>query len=195
MKTIIAGTVLALTLLAGCARSLFPLFAEKDLVFNPSLVGRWMDPKSSDGWTFSKSGDRSYSLVHFQAKYGPTAQKVPGDTARFEARLGRLGQYWFLDITPSEQPNGIKNDFLDFHLLPVHSFWRIWFENDSLRLAMLDNDWLKNMIDSSRVSIKHEEVRGGIVLTAPTEELQPFVLKYAEDAQAFPEPGTLRRVM
>ena len=180
-------------LIAGCVRSLHPLFTEKDLIFEPTLVGTWVDGDGKDTWTFQKSKDKSYTLIHFQHEHGKFMEgKETGDTARFEVKLGRLGNFFFLDIYP-EEPT-IKNDLYKIHLIPAHTFSRMWLEGDELRLSMLDNDWLKKMIAEGKVQITHEKIDGDVILTAPTEELQKLVLKYAEDTKAFPEPGKLHRL-
>ena len=57
----------------------------------------------------------------------------------------------------------------------------------------MDNEWLEEMIDEKKVNIAHVRLEDRIILTAPTEELQKFVLKYAEDTDAFPELDELHR--
>jgi len=169
-------------LVAGCVvPSLHPLFTEKDLVFDPALVGTWAEEDQEETWIFLKSGDKAYDLIH-------TAQGLP---VKYQAHLGRLGEFRFLDVYPREPE--VKNDFYKLHLIPVHTFWRIWMEGDLLRIAMLDPDWLKNMIAQKKVKIAHERLENRILLTASTQKLQKFVLQYAEDVKAFPDPGKFHR--
>jgi len=168
-------------LMAGCVPSLHPLFTEKDLVYDPALVGTWAEEEGEDIWIFRKSGDNAYDLIYSQK----------GVPAQFEAHLVQVAEFLFLDTYPKE-PH-IKNDLYTIHLIPAHTFSRIWIEGDVLRLAMLDLDWLKRMIAEKKVDIAHERVDEGIVLTASTKELQEFVLKYAEDEEAFHDPTELHR--
>jgi hypothetical protein len=168
-------------LLAGCVPSLHPLYTEEDLVYDPALVGTWTEEESEDTWTFRELGDEAYELIY-------TEKGVP---ARFEAHLVRVGEFLFLDTYPGEPD--IKNDFYLIHLVPAHTFLRIEIETNVLRYAMLDLDWLKRMISEKKAEIAHEEIEGGILLTAPPKELQAFLLKYAEDDKAFPDPQELHR--
>jgi hypothetical protein len=168
-------------LVAGCVPSLHPLFTEDNLVYDPALVGTWADQEGENTWTFQKFGDNVYNLIY-------TEEGVP---ARFDAHLVQLGEFLFLDTYPGEPD--IKNDFYLIHLIPAHIFSRIEMEGDTLRYAMLDLDWLRDMISEEKVSIGHEKVDGGILLTATTAELQEFFIKYADDDKAFSDPTELRR--
>ena len=180
-------------LFMSCVRSLHPLFDKKDLVFEPALVGTWAEMDSKNTWTFEKSGDKTYSLVYFEYEQGSVGKEVKGDSAGFAAQLGRLGDFTFLDLFPEErEENGnTRNTLYNLHILPAHTIWRVWLEADELRLALLDNGWLKKMIGEEKVEIAHEEIDGAIILTASTQQLQKFVLEHAEDADAFPNPVKL----
>lgn len=167
--------------MAGCVPSLHPLFTEEDLVYDPALVGTWAEKEGEDICTFRKSGENAYDLIY-------TEEGVP---ARFDAHLVRIGEFLFLDTYPGEPD--IKNGFYLVHLVPAHTFLRIWIEGDVLRYAMLDLDWLKKMIAEKKVDIAHEQVDGDILLTASTKELQEFFLKYADDDKAFPDLKELHR--
>ncbi len=180
MKTIVAFISILVLLVAGCVRSFYPLYTDKDLIFDQTLVGTWIDG-NNNVWTFLKSKDKSYELVY-------TEKTAP---AKFKAHLVKLGKYQFLDLAPEEP--GIDNSFFSGHLIPVHTFSRIWITNDSLRLSLFDNGWLKEMIEKKKVSIAHERQGDSIILTAPTKELQKLVTRYADNKKAFPEPGVLRR--
>ena len=183
MRTGIILAILCFTLLmAGCVRSLHPLYTDKDLTFMTGLIGSWTEESGSkDTWIFQQSGETSYDLIHTQK----------GAPARFEAHLVKLDKYLFLDLFP-DQPD-TKNDFYKSHLIPAHTFSRIWIEGDVIRLALFDNDWLKEMIAKKAVTIQHERIEDGIILTARTEDLQKLVLTYANDEQAFPKPSELHR--
>jgi hypothetical protein len=181
-------------LFMSCVRSLHPLFDKKDLVFEPALVGTWAEKDSKNTWTFEKSGDKAYSLVYFEHEQGSVSKEAKGDSARFTAHLGRLGDFTFLDLFPEEheENDNTRNTLYNLHILPAHTIWRVWLEADGPRLALLDNGWLKEMIGEKKVEIAHEEIDGAIVLTASTRQLQEFVLQHAEDADAFPNPIKLR---
>lgn len=172
--------LLFMLLIVGCVRSFNPLFTPKDLVFDQTLIGTWTD-NNNNTWAFLEAKEKSYELVY-------TEKSSP---AKFKAHLVKLGKYLFLDLAPEEP--GIDNSFFAAHLIPVHTFSRIWIAEDSLRLSVFDNGWLKQMIEGKKISIAHQRQGDGIILTAPTRELQKLVVTYADNPKAFPEPGVLRR--
>jgi hypothetical protein len=196
--------VLLAALLAGlsCVQSLHPLFEDEDLVFEPGLVGAWRGEDSESTWIFEKEKSNEYELTVEQAEFendsaaGTMPDKVPGETARFQARLGKLGGRLFLDLFPESKGNPrVRNDLFNLMQLPVHTFWRLTLEKDSLRLDVMSIDWLERMLKEGKVSIAAVETEDRLVLTATTEELKKLVARYSEDDDAFPpSDGNLRRI-
>ena len=56
-----------------------------------------------------------------------------------------------------------------------------------------NQDEMEKLLKEEPNAIKHELVEDGIILTASTEQLQQFVLKYADDERVFSEETTLTR--
>lgn len=177
MKTTILVALGIALLLASCVQSLHPLYTEKDLIFEPALVGTW-ESEGGNLWIFLKSDEKSYDLVY-------TEKETP---AKFSAHLVKLGNYRFLDLYPMSVD--LKNDLQQASILYTHTIFRVWLEKDTLRLAILEHDWLKKMVDEKKVSVKHEVVDKRVVLTASTGELQQFILAHADNPEAFPKPKT-----
>jgi hypothetical protein len=172
--------VLALGLAAfafGCpVRSLFPLFSEKDLVALPAIVGTWTNAEG-DTVTIQPAAEKNYQAVFHTSK---------GETSQYTGHVGKLGNSWFLDSYPADKG-------IDHHLIRAHIISRIRVDGDSLRVAPLEGDWLKKMIDAGKLNIPYVEPGGDIILTASTEELQKLCVKFAGDAAAFREsPGYAR---
>ena len=167
-------------LTAGCILSLHPLYTKDDVVFEPKLVGAWV--KDDESWEFERDGEKNrYNVLYV----------VEGEPGRFEGHLVRLGQFTFLDLMPKD-PDAEKNKFYNHCLLPTHTFIKLSLEGDDLRLAAPDMDRVKKLLDDE-VRIAHEEVEQRLVLTAPTREVQEFILFCAGDGKAFGEPATFRR--
>ncbi len=163
----------------GCpARSLFPLFADKDIVFNTALVGTWAGKDDEQTFSFKQSGEKGYTV---------TMRDENGEEDVYAARLGRLGKSWFIDSSPVK-------DGRDFHLISTHLTTKIQLEGDTLRMSLLESDWLREMIDAGKINVPHVFRDNEIILTATTKELQALVLRYAEDDKAFPDPIVLVRV-
>jgi len=198
-----AGILLCLGLLllaAGCfaVPSLHPLYTQEDLIFDESLIGTWVGggEENPGRWVFEKGENKAYKLTTINED----------GTSKFEAHLVKLGEHTFLDTLP-EPLEGVNKDFFyGSHYIPAHCFSKIAIKGDSLQIALLDPDWLKEKMEKGEVSIAHEQIDDGdeeagiseekvkvIVLTASTKEIQRFVSQYAEDREAFPAALDLQR--
>ena len=171
-----------LVLSAGCIRSLHPIYTEKDLVFEPGLVGRWAED-NSDTWTFSADGTNAYRLV---------VSNGSGKQGVFRAHLLKIKGALFIDLFP-EEPELEANDFYTFHLLPVHTFMYVRQIEPTLQMAFPDPDWLEKYLSDHPDALRHERVDDELVLTASTEELQTFWLGHLEAEGAFGEPSDMQR--
>jgi hypothetical protein len=190
-------TIMFLAFFTGCVPSLHPLYTQDDLVFEPGLVGKWSpmeEGEEGEVWRFVKAGESGYRLIIEPKEEKKDSQEDrPAQRAEFDARLLKLGDHMFLDLYP-EQPK-FENDFYMMHLVPAHSFFKISIEGDILKLVMLDYDWLEKMLEKRKIKLKHERLEDGpIVLTASTKELQKFFKKYADNRDAFQNPGLMRRI-
>ena len=75
---------------------------------------------------------------------------------------------------------------IDIHMIPAHTIARIDFvSEDEVVIAWFNEDWLKDLFEENRVKIDHEVIRTAeenfskeYVLTASTDELQKFIIKY-----------------
>lgn len=184
--------VSAVMMASGCIRSLHPLYTEEDLVYKRELLGTWVEQDTAGTWTFTRTGEKRYKLTHRQKGYQQGfihSETVPGDSATFEVHLAQFGEYLFMDLYP--EPLERRNDLCKVHWIPVHTFSRVWIENDALKMSMLNADWLTTMIDEGKLKIGHERIEDEIILTASTEVLQKLVVSFADDPEAFPEPSVL----
>ena len=97
--TLMTTAVALAVLLAACgpASSLNPLFADKDLVFDPTLVGEWTEKGPDHSrLRFEQVGPTAYRAISIDPHgSGCAATETP-----FEAHLVRLGAYRFLDVSP-----------------------------------------------------------------------------------------------
>lgn len=180
LKTIFV--VSAVLFLAGCiVPSLHPLFTDKEIVFEPELIGSWEqnDTEKPAIWIFDKLGENYYQLT---INDGESSDK-------FVVHLVQLENFFFLDFYPKDLPNA-------GFVIPVHIFYKIWFEENSFRIAILNKDWFEDMIKKGEIDIAYERLEGDeIIFTASTKELQEFVLEYAEEGTAFSELATFHRMI
>ncbi|MFZ2653411.1 MAG: hypothetical protein WAX69_00715 [Victivallales bacterium] len=179
--------IAVLSIIAGCIPSLHPLYTEKDLVFEKALVGSWQDENNDDSrWTFSQAGDREYKLVYTE----------DGKTGEFVVHLLKLKDKMFLDFYPVEQE--AINGFYASHLVPAHSFMLVKQIEPTLQMCCLNPDKLKEIIRQDPKAVKHEKLGENDdkdIFTAPTEELQSFIMKNIDTAEFFADPSNLKKVV
>jgi hypothetical protein len=177
MRTRLALAVTALAvLMTGCTvRSLYPLYTEKDVVLEPGLLGTWAEhDNTKNNWIFQKSGENTYRLISSEGK------------TTLEGRLMKLGGYLFLDVTPNDQ----DSDFI----IPAHVFVKIELSGDIMRTALLNPDWVKKAVELKTLGLSFTVIGDNVVLTAPTKELQEFVLRHAGDESVFSHLEEYRRI-
>lgn len=153
--------------------ALHPLYTDQNTTFEAALLGTWVQ-KGGAIWTFRRSAAGNYDL---ETTHGDSA-------AKFEVRLVRFADYLFLDVFPGEA--GLKNIYYLTHLIPAHSFARIWIKGDVVLIAQMDVEWLNTALNKQEVAISNLRIHDHILLTANTDALQAFVTTHADNAAAFP---------
>jgi hypothetical protein len=169
----VAGFVLLMT---GCTvRSLQPLYTEKDLIFDPQLLGVWAEQgdKPDEYVTFLKDADNTYTVR-------------TGDSPELQGRLMKLGGDMFLDLTPAGADDAFN--------IPGHLFVRIRVNGDTIQVTPIDPDWAEHAADAGTLGLSHFRIGSKVVLTASPKELQAFVTRHAGDGSVFKHSTEYRRV-
>ena len=169
-KSLSCWSMIVLTLFIGCVPSLNPLYTDENLVFEPALLGVWKQPQGSARWEFSKLDDKSYRLLYTDDK---------GQQGRFVGRLARLEGDLFLDLYP-EDPEMDASGFYKFHLVPIHTIYRVRGTQPKLELAAIDFKWLDEYLTSHPQEIECATFNGRKLITAPTPAVQKFVLAHKD---------------
>jgi hypothetical protein len=185
LKCIAVGAVLSL--LSGCiVLSVYPFYTAKDLIFDPGITGHWVKTTATnESWQFADAGGRFYMLTTMDDQ----------STNGVEAHLFQLKQYQFLDLlTTNREP----------YQMPMHLISKLARNEDSLSLQFLDYGWLSALLETNPAVLRHIVVpatsddtnNNMMYLTADTKDLQKFLLKHAEDTNAFNANSTveLKRV-
>lgn len=172
--------------------SLFPLYDKVSLTSNDTLAGKWefvdengSKPKDSKPgtWTIAKNGD-GYSLT-----IPNTGDK---EVWRSVIHLVKFGDDYFLDVEP-DTVKYTKATAIPFPTIEAHFIGRIWIEKDSVHMAFLGEDWLKDARSKGNPPLPAVDAKDSLVVTATTEQLQAFARKYAGDKDAFSESYYLHR--
>lgn len=169
-------------LLTGCqpVDSFNPLYQDKDVVFDASLVGKW----TTNNLTMEviQSGDNGYTVVFID-------DSTPPDRMVMDARLVNLEGHRFMDVVskrwaadpdsyrlsieqgkngPALLPrlvhagdgtyiefSSAKSGGTDMQLRIAHWFFRLNGDAKSLSLDYIDDDRLTKALDHKAIQIKH----------------------------------------
>lgn len=183
----ILGAVLVLALslgLSGCwVTSLNPLYEENtseisqkdpDIVFEPSLIGSWVD--TSDRCVTLTIASEDNEVYELRSR--STGEKGCNESpSNLQARLVKLDNHYFMDLSPME-------DDVCPMCLPQHQIFLAQFDKAKLSLTPIDGDWLKKALATKTVTFAtvagHPET-----ITSSSKDLKAFCRRYAEDKEVF----------
>jgi hypothetical protein len=202
MKKIIllAGLFFILLLLNSCLTTLHPIFTEKDLVADTRLIGKWEKTKDGSMAIYRQAG--ANDLKGLSTELQRNANKIyileendPQGNLKsiYYAFLVKLGKYYYMDYYPtSTNEKKSADDFFAAHYIPMHNIYRIKFSsNRSFEIQRFDAGYMEKLIRNRQVRIKHEVMEDGdFVITASTEELQQYLIKYSDTPEAYNEDNS-----
>lgn len=182
--------------LQGCiVKSLHPFFKESDVVFKKEFLGTWMDA-DGDKWIIMpyELKKNAYEM-HWLGK---------GDkNVSFLVHMFQLNDELYLDVLPTsdgEEDRGGQTLF-NLHLLPTHSIAKVGkLSTDQIEIKWFNEEWLKKLFVQNRIRISHETILDEesndknnkiYILTAGTDELQQFIVKYGHEDEAFDNNNTM----
>ena len=164
-------------------------------MFDPRLVGKWSNTEDASTATYrpahanelkslstdlQRNASRIYMLEERDAQGKLKSKQY--------AFMVKLGKYHYMDFYPVRlQDDGMQDEFFASHFVPMHSIYRIRFKNSqSFDIQRLDAKYLETLIRNKKIRIKHEVTEdGSYVITAPTEELQKYIVKYSDIPEAY----------
>jgi hypothetical protein len=207
MKKLLLATVLvAIVALTGCLSALHPLFTEKDLEFNAQLVGSWRVGEDDAVYTFQRGTPESFGnlpeglqrLANNAYTLSISSRATGEEIGRYYAFLVRIGKHLYLDYFP-EQTNAQRGyaEFFKMNYVRMHSFYRLLLGEDgnTMTIGQFADSYMRKLIDNKQTRIRHEtKLDGSYVITAPTEELQQYVLKYGDVDEAYQDNKTYTRI-
>ncbi len=176
------GLILLMAAGIGCVPSLYPLYTEETVVFDPKLGGCRQTEKN-EMWCFTRhENTNSYDLVI-----------VENDQKRsyLLAHLVQIGDNRFLDLYPKQQPLEVGG-WWEYHLLPVHTFYLVEASEPNLVLSAMMPDAMEKLLSEKPGLLKHEMVEDRLVLTASTLQLQAFLEQPEMVERVFGEPAALK---
>jgi hypothetical protein len=185
-KKLTLAVLSACLLFWGCGplASLLPLYSKAALTMDDAFAGRWRMVR-----TESDKKQESLCCMIIEKQGDAYEMTFPDfdehQTLRSTLHLVKLGDSLFVDFEPADVKYARSTE-VGFPKVEAHIFGRIWIEKDSLRFALLADDWLNALVKTGKPSsLPYVEKDGGLVLTATTEQLQTFAREHAEDKEAF----------
>jgi hypothetical protein len=172
--------------LQGCIlRSVHPFYKEGDITYRASLEGKWKDGEGVDWRIHHNPFDNNSYELHCSKN---------GAEATLLGHLFTLDGELYLDVVPLSDDREELTVF-DLHMMPTHSIARVdLVDNDRVNIRWFNEEWLRNMFKQNKIKISHEvmmdpnpkgEDDGAYLLTATTDELQKFIMKYAKTEGAY----------
>lgn len=185
MNTLVRKALLCMLLpaalgLVGCMElpaSLHPLFTASEAEPVAGIEGFWLDADDDGGLQIRASDGGGYEVVLWDC------DKAEPDPGRFEARLGRLGDELFWDLSRKDLPPG-----WEIGVWPVHLPARVRLDERSLEIAFLDPKALREDLQTGEIVLAHTVVDDDLVLAASTDELQAFLRDHGWRDELFSEP-------
>jgi hypothetical protein len=176
----VAWSCIGVLVVTGCIPSLNPIYQSENIVFDPSVIGIWKQPGSKETWQFSKRDDKSYNLVYTNEE---------GEQGRFIAHLADIQGIRFLDLFPDVGQQDATS-FYKLHLVPIHTIYLVRRTQPNLELAATEYSWLDDYLTEQPSAIEHSSFNGRRFITAPTRQVQTFVISHLD---AFTAPFQLER--
>jgi hypothetical protein len=173
MKPLLLSLALAGAIaLTGCSSlvSLNPFVTDKEAVMDPALVGTWTNPEGTDTYSISQDG-AGYAIRYSSGS----------DVYLFKAQLMMAGDAKVLDLVSANE---------DAWQLPFHTPVRVWIEGDTLRVAFLQSDWLKQKASEQVPTVAIDDKT---LITASSEAVRDFFMGAGSDPEACGEPDVLTR--
>ena len=202
VSVIVASTLLVI-FLSSCLRTLHPIFTSKDIVYEPKLIGTWKtENQGTKGLVIitNLAVDNSIELPEKistlrQKGYLISYQDEDGKaTKEYIAFLARIGEHLYFDYFPADKKdNKTIDEFFASHFVKMHTSYRVDISKDGrFELSQLDESYVTKLIDEKKIRISHEkDVKGNIVITASTDELQQYIIKYGDEPGAYRSEKTV----
>jgi hypothetical protein len=187
-RSIVFVIIFAMLSMTGClVSSLHPFFKPKDKIFDPAMVGTWIDGDSCI-WTIIPNKVSEYFMgpEKIDSTYQITYYEEDDKKGIFAGTLFQIKGVKYVDFYPDPDEEHCNTDLTTMHHFPTHTLARVQYNRDSILIYWYGEDWLNELFEQNRIRIKHETVSispdyQSHVLTASTEELQKFIKKYAND--------------
>jgi hypothetical protein len=180
----------ALLLLQGCwVESINPLYEEgtwdnpvedHNVVYDPTLIGSWIEVGDHcEAPLTITAKDGVYDLQSMDELEGCA---VSDKTNHYQARLVRLDNYYFLDLSPMAEEVCVM-------CLAKHDIYLAKFDKSSLSITPIDSDWLKKTLAAKKITLATLGDDTDTI-TASSRDLKAFCSRFAGNKRVFKPEST-----
>lgn len=190
-KAIVYSLMAVMLLMSSClVSSLHPFFKARDKVYDGAMLGAWIDSDSCI-WVIEKHmvtkefmgpsvPDSTYRLTYYEEE---------DMVGKFIGTLFELKGVRYMDFYPDPDEDHCNSTLTGMHHFPTHTLARIRLDREYIMLYWYGDEWLDELFKQNRIRIKHETMDMGSdykrhLLTAPTSDLQKFIIKYADNPKS-----------
>ena len=203
--SILLSFTFLLIFLSSCLNTLHPIFTEKDLAYDPKLIGTWNTENQGNKGKVIISNLATESSIELPGNISSIKQKGylityedkdHEGTKRYIAFLVRIGKHLYFDYYPDDKKDDQKIDeFFNAHLIKTHTSYRVdIYKDGSFELSQLAEGYVAKLIDEKKIRISHEKYTGdNILITASTSELQQYLIKYSDEPEAYDEKTIFKK--
>lgn len=192
-------------LFSGCLiTSFYPLYTKDTLVIDDRIIGTWeefnrrnkdnADEKETIVWEISfpeeitvfKDLDDDEVKNEFTYQIAAYDKNAPEYKAYFYLHLVKLETAVYADFYPLQDIEwDYKNELMAMHLVHAHTFSRVELDEKRLYFHWMHVEFLRDLIKQNQIRIRHENNERNIMLTAGSEDLQKFLIKYGRNKKAY----------
>jgi tetratricopeptide (TPR) repeat protein len=192
--------VVQAALFAGCTPAVVvrPLYETKDKApVDQRIEGEWVTPDVDNSrvkdkiycrWTVGEyDSSDGYSVI---LRFLPAdSDEVKEETeTKYHVRLLPIGDKLFFDAEFQSEKFGARE--IELHEMSIgvvstHVVGRVWIEQDFLRIALLDSEWVMRNIPEGTWVRKYGGEETIAAITAPAEEVRALLVREADNRDAF----------
>jgi hypothetical protein len=185
--------LLMITLLNSCLLTLYPIYTDKDVVFRENIIGQYKKIKKEETEFMDIE-----PLTSFKGILTPAISAIKNKgylvTLKNEnnlvhstmiAFIVRLKNEFYMDFMQVRKPG--RDAFFESMLVPMHAVYRLRFEHPGkdFTLQRFSSGFLTDLIEKKKIRISNEDVEHELVITASTADLQQYIIKYGNLADAY----------
>jgi len=203
--------LIPIMIMQSCITSLQPLVTKNSAVTDSRLTGTW----NSDGqdYTIQKVFESDFyneqknatmggppfkrDSILFSKSYVIHYMKNKIKYDLYGSMIQLNGEY-FMNFTSAnmnqDDTTGLEMEVCPTCIHQTYTIARIRFSNsNTIKLDFINGDFLYEQINAGRMKLKHEtdELYDTFLITASTNEMQQFILKYGKDDRFFDKENSV----